>query len=108
LKPDSQKSYLEQAKVSHPITVRILGCADWQDTVVGKTDSAASTAQPDSQKTWTQSAGDALSGNQNQNSGGIIDQAKVCLTSISDGHSLTSQDALGMNNNNAANTNKNL
>jgi hypothetical protein len=40
--------------------------------------SAASSGQPESQKSFTQQAGDAVSGNQNQNQGGIMDQAKVC------------------------------
>ena len=35
----------------------------------GKADSAASTAQPESQKSFGQQIGDAVSGNQNQNSG---------------------------------------
>ncbi|ORX40482.1 heat shock protein 9/12-domain-containing protein [Kockovaella imperatae] len=63
LKPDSQKSYLEQAK----------------DTIAGKADSAASSAQPESQKSWTQQAGDAISGNQNENSGSLLDKAKDAL-----------------------------
>jgi hypothetical protein len=37
--------------------------------IKGKTDSAASTAQPEGQKSFTQQAGDAVSGNQNENSG---------------------------------------
>lgn len=63
MKPDSQKSTLEQAK----------------DTIVGKTDSAASSAQPESQKSFTQKAGDAVSGNQNENSGSLLDSAKNAL-----------------------------
>ena len=43
----------------------------------GKTDSAASTAQPQDQKSYTQQAGDAISGNQNENSGSLMDSAKV-------------------------------
>ena len=36
------------------------------DTVKGKADSAASTAQPQSDKSVTQRVGDAVSGNQNE------------------------------------------
>ncbi|KAL0247024.1 hypothetical protein I308_104057 [Cryptococcus tetragattii IND107] len=60
LKPDSEKSYLEQAK----------------DTIGGKTDSAASTAQPQSQKSYTQEIGDAFSGNKNDNQESLTDKAK--------------------------------
>ncbi|KGB76603.1 hypothetical protein CNBG_2441 [Cryptococcus deuterogattii R265] len=60
LKPDSEKSYLEQAK----------------DTISGKTDSAASTAQPQSQKSYTQEIGDAFSGNKNDNQESLTDKAK--------------------------------
>ncbi|CAD6590714.1 MAG: hypothetical protein TREMPRED_005849 [Tremellales sp. Tagirdzhanova-0007] len=60
MKPDSEKSYLEQGT----------------DMLKGKTDSAASTAQPNDQKSYTQQAGDAISGNQNENSGSLLDQAK--------------------------------
>ncbi|KAI9633864.1 heat shock protein 9/12-domain-containing protein [Dioszegia hungarica] len=63
LKPDSQKSYLEQAT----------------DTIKGKADSAASSGQPESQKSFTQQAGDAISGNQNENSGSLLDSAKNAL-----------------------------
>jgi hypothetical protein len=38
----------------------------------GKTDSAASTLQPESQKSTTQQMGDSLSGNQNENHVRII------------------------------------
>ncbi|KAK1922302.1 heat shock protein 9/12-domain-containing protein [Papiliotrema laurentii] len=60
MKPDSQKSYLEQAG----------------DAIKGKTDSAASTAQPESQKSYTQQAGDMLSGNKNDNQESLMDKAK--------------------------------
>ncbi|GHJ84803.1 hypothetical protein NliqN6_1205 [Naganishia liquefaciens] len=63
LKPDSQKSYLEQGT----------------DMLKGKADSAASTAQPESQKSFGQQIGDAVSGNQNQNSGSMMDKAKDAL-----------------------------
>ncbi|KAJ9095587.1 hypothetical protein QFC21_005458 [Naganishia friedmannii] len=63
LKPDSQKSVLEQGA----------------DMLKGKTDSAASTAQPESQKSFTQQAGDAVSGNSNQNSGSMMDKAKDAM-----------------------------
>ncbi|KAF8586294.1 hypothetical protein K439DRAFT_1341322 [Ramaria rubella] len=68
MKPDSQKSGLEQAK----------------DKAKGLADSAASTLQPESQKSTTQQAGDKLSGNQNENSESLLDSAKkgeqnVCL-----------------------------
>ncbi|KAJ9114989.1 hypothetical protein QFC22_005317 [Naganishia vaughanmartiniae] len=63
LKPDSQKSYLEQGT----------------DMLKGKADSAASTGQPESQKSFTQQAGDAVSGNSNQNSGSLMDKAKDAM-----------------------------
>lgn len=49
--------------------------------------SAASTGQPNSQKSWTQQAGDMMSGNQNENQESLMDKAK---------------NALGGNNNNQA------
>ncbi|KAK6909189.1 hypothetical protein I203_103206 [Kwoniella mangroviensis CBS 8507] len=63
LKPDSEKTYLEQAG----------------DTIKGKSDSAASSAQPQSQKSFTQEIGDAVSGNQNENQSSIADKAKDAL-----------------------------
>jgi len=60
LKPDSQKSGLEQAG----------------DYVKGKTDSAASTLEPNSQKSGGQRVGDTLSGNQNENNSSLMDKAK--------------------------------
>ncbi|WVR09669.1 hypothetical protein IAU60_006744 [Kwoniella sp. DSM 27419] len=63
MKPDSQKSYLEQAG----------------DMFKGKADSAASSGQPESQKSFTQQAGDMLSGNQNENQTSMADKAKDAL-----------------------------
>ncbi|ORY33354.1 heat shock protein 9/12-domain-containing protein [Naematelia encephala] len=63
VKPDSQKTYLEQGK----------------DMLAGKSDSAASSAQPDSQKSTTQSIGDSLSGNSNENSDSLMNKAKDTL-----------------------------
>ncbi|WVQ75677.1 hypothetical protein IAR50_005306 [Cryptococcus sp. DSM 104548] len=60
LKPDSEKSYLEQAG----------------DTIKGKADSAASSGQPQSQKSYGQEIGDAVSGNSNENQSSITDKAK--------------------------------
>ncbi|WVQ83715.1 hypothetical protein IAT38_005859 [Cryptococcus sp. DSM 104549] len=60
LKPDSEKTYVEQAK----------------DTITGKADSAASSAQPQSQKSTTQEIGDAFSGNSNENQSSLADKAK--------------------------------
>ncbi|KAK0517693.1 hypothetical protein OC835_008079, partial [Tilletia horrida] len=56
LKPDSQKSILEQGKE--------------------KLDSAASSLQPESQKSTTQKIGDSVSGNSNQNQESLLDKAK--------------------------------
>ncbi|KAL7424510.1 hypothetical protein Q5752_000194 [Cryptotrichosporon argae] len=63
IKPDSQKSYLEQGT----------------DMLKGKADSAASTGQPESQKSWTQQAGDAVSGNKNDNQESLMGRAKDAL-----------------------------
>ncbi|RXK36560.1 hypothetical protein M231_06170 [Tremella mesenterica] len=63
LKPDSEKSYLEQAG----------------DAIKGKADSAASTAQPQSQKSYGQGAIDAISGNKNDNQESLMDKAKGAL-----------------------------
>ncbi|WWC64874.1 uncharacterized protein I303_107488 [Kwoniella dejecticola CBS 10117] len=63
LKPDSEKTYLEQGK----------------DMLAGKADSAASSAQPQSQKSYTQEIGDAVSGNSNENQSSIADKAKDAL-----------------------------
>ncbi|WRT69967.1 uncharacterized protein IL334_006958 [Kwoniella shivajii] len=63
MKPDSEKTYLEQGK----------------DMLAGKSDSAASSAQPQSQKSFTQEAGDAISGNSNENQTSMADKAKDAL-----------------------------
>ncbi|KAH8084075.1 heat shock protein 9/12-domain-containing protein [Filobasidium floriforme] len=63
LKPDSQKTLLEQGK----------------DAVVGKADNAASGAQPTENKSYTQQAGDAIGGSSNNSQGGILDSAKQAL-----------------------------
>ncbi|KAF8979312.1 heat shock protein 9/12-domain-containing protein [Cyathus striatus] len=63
LKPDSQKSTVEQAG----------------DFVKGKSDSAASTFQPNSQKSTTQQAGDTLSGNKNDNQESLLDKTKNAM-----------------------------
>lgn len=73
----------------------------------GKADSAASTAQPESQKSFGQQIGDAVSGNQNQNSGLVLATARSSRSGFLTGFSLRSsmmdkaKDALGMNNNQA-------
>ncbi|KAE8232612.1 hypothetical protein CF326_g2356 [Tilletia indica] len=59
VKPDSQKSFVEQGKE--------------------KLDSLASSAQPESQKSTTQKIGDSVSGNSNQNQGSVIDSVKDTL-----------------------------
>ncbi|TFK54469.1 hypothetical protein OE88DRAFT_1655144 [Heliocybe sulcata] len=46
------------------------------DKITGKADSAASTAQPQSEKSYTQRAGDTLSGNSNNNDASLMDKAK--------------------------------
>ncbi|WWD19899.1 hypothetical protein CI109_104368 [Kwoniella shandongensis] len=63
VKPDSEKTYLEQGV----------------EAVKGKADSAASTAQPQSQKSYTQEIGDAVSGNSNENQTSLADKAKDAL-----------------------------
>ncbi|KAJ9110021.1 hypothetical protein QFC20_003095 [Naganishia adeliensis] len=74
LKPDSQNksppSYLEQGT----------------DMLKGKADSAGSTAQPESQKSFGQQAGDAVSGNQNQNSESLMDKATNALGANTNSH----------------------
>ncbi|PPQ89134.1 hypothetical protein CVT25_006506 [Psilocybe cyanescens] len=60
LKPDSQKSTMEQAG----------------DFVKGKSDSAASTMQPNSQKSGSQRVGDTVSGNSNENQDSLLNKAK--------------------------------
>ncbi|PPQ64653.1 hypothetical protein CVT26_002743 [Gymnopilus dilepis] len=60
MKPDSQKSTMEQAG----------------DYVKGKSDSLASSMQPNSQKSGSQRAGDAMSGNSNENSDSLLNKAK--------------------------------
>ncbi|KAE8203209.1 hypothetical protein A4X03_0g2432 [Tilletia caries] len=59
VKPDSQKSFVEQGKE--------------------KLDSLASSAQPQSEKSTTQKIGDSVSGNSNQNQGSIVDSVKDTL-----------------------------
>ncbi|KAL9936387.1 hypothetical protein V8E36_004455 [Tilletia maclaganii] len=59
LKPDSQKSFVEQGKE--------------------KLDSFASSAQPQSQKSTTQKIGDSVSGNSNENQSSLLDKAKDTL-----------------------------
>ncbi|KAK0548407.1 hypothetical protein OC846_004480 [Tilletia horrida] len=59
LKPDSQKSILEQGKE--------------------KLDSAASSLQPESQKSTTQKIGDSVSGNSNENQDSLLSKAKQTL-----------------------------
>ncbi|OCF30902.1 hypothetical protein I317_01598 [Kwoniella heveanensis CBS 569] len=63
LKPDSEKSYLEQGT----------------DALKGKADSAASSGQPESQKSYTQQIGDAVSGNSNENQESIGDKISNAL-----------------------------
>ncbi|KAL1680190.1 heat shock protein 9/12-domain-containing protein [Schizophyllum commune] len=46
------------------------------DAIKGKTDSAASTFQPNQEKSTTQKATDSLSGNSNENSESLVDKAK--------------------------------
>ncbi|CAE6457752.1 hypothetical protein ACGC1H_007236 [Rhizoctonia solani] len=60
LKPDSQKTTTEQ-----------LG-----DHVKGTMDSVASTVQPNDTKSHSQKAGDALSGNSNENQDSLLQKAK--------------------------------
>ncbi|KAH9483706.1 12 kDa heat shock protein [Psilocybe cubensis] len=60
MKPDSQKSTMEQAG----------------DFIKGKTDSAASTMQPNSQKSGSQRVGDTMSGNSNDNQDSLLNKAK--------------------------------
>ncbi|KAE8222476.1 hypothetical protein CF319_g4334 [Tilletia indica] len=59
VKPDSQKSFVEQGKE--------------------KLDSLASSAQPESQKSTTQKIGDSVSGNSNENQTSIVDSVKDTL-----------------------------
>ncbi|PWN49149.1 hypothetical protein IE53DRAFT_388651 [Violaceomyces palustris] len=59
VKPDSQKSFLEQGKE--------------------KLDSVASTLQPESQKSTTQKVGDTISGNSNENQESLLDKAKDAI-----------------------------
>ncbi|KAF5331083.1 hypothetical protein D9619_005896 [Psilocybe cf. subviscida] len=60
MKPDSQKSTLEQAG----------------DFVKGKSDNAASSVQPNNSKSGSQKAGDAMTGSSSGNSESLLDQAK--------------------------------
>ncbi|KIL69883.1 hypothetical protein M378DRAFT_69288 [Amanita muscaria Koide BX008] len=63
MKPDSQKSGMEQAG----------------DYVKGKMDSVASTMQPESEKSTTQQMGDTMSGNSNENQESLMDKAKNAM-----------------------------
>ncbi|KAK2466798.1 hypothetical protein APHAL10511_001056 [Amanita phalloides] len=60
MKPDSQKSMMEQ-----------LG-----DSAKGVMDSAASTVQPNSNKSTSQQVGDSVSSNSNENQDSLLSKAK--------------------------------
>ncbi|KAJ3934080.1 MAG: heat shock protein 9/12-domain-containing protein [Lentinula lateritia] len=61
--PDSQKSLTTRAT----------------ETVEGKADSTASTAQPQSKKSTPQKIGDTLSNNSNENNQSLLDKTKDTL-----------------------------
>ncbi|KAF8643834.1 hypothetical protein AX16_008851 [Volvariella volvacea WC 439] len=63
LKPDSQKSTMEQAG----------------DYVKGKADSLASTMQPSSEKSTGQKVADNISGNSNENQESLMGKAKNAM-----------------------------
>jgi len=79
MKPDSQKSYLEQGgdMLKGKSDVSRLTTYSSQAELTSIDQSAASSAQPESQKSYTQQAGDTVSGNQNENSGSLMESAKV-------------------------------